>query len=1133
MRRYDIIIVISMLLASFLCGDDFVGRCLGVRERLKVRLSEYRQAESKESNADKRRDLLHSYLGSRRGILVELLKSHPVETDWLLQDLDIWGWAEDAKGEDRLKNALIRCGKELGVEADVSGDETALLRRYLEYCARRRVQRLSSIPVEYRRLAYIKRAAVVPSFFAYTEGQSDAQHERFFRPGSELTLLTIGDDCEVAETSLLRDEGGMLRDPDVHFDGNRLLFSWKKSDRQDDYHLYEMDLKSRKVRQITYGLGCADYEGIYTPGDQIVFSSTRCVQTVDCWWTEVSNLYACDMHGNYLRRLGFDQVHTIYPQLMNDGGIVYTRWDYNDRGQIFTQSLFRMNPDGTGQTEYYGNNSWFPTTSCHARPIPGSQKVLAVAMGHHTWQAGKLILIDVTRGRQEADGVEFVAPRRPAEPVRIDSYGQEGELFRHPYPISEDMYYVSYTPKEFNLQRRDFNFGLYYMDSSGCRELLNWNSWRSCNHPVVVKSRVEPTQRPSVVDYRQSSGFFYLHDVYKGPGLAGIARGEAKQLRVVALDFRAAGIGLNGNGGPAGGAGVCTPVAIGDGCWDAKIVLGTTPIQPDGSAFFKVPARTPVYFQVLDKHGHSIQTMRSWSTLQPNEVFSCIGCHEHKNESVPTDVARTEALVKGPLELEPFLGKKPAGFSYIKQVQPIWDKHCLKCHEEAKHTFKRPTVTVSYCCPADTPIALIDGVFPKHSRDESIRRFTWYPQMKGSRQWVQLTFERPLSLNRSRVYWYTEEPHSGVSRPVDWSLSYLPVGSEEWKPVPAKDPYGLDLDKFVEVRFTEAVMCRALRLDATMRQDKSAGLLEWQVAEDGGEYSNPNNQVILNGKSLYADVNSKRYWSNSYLSLVARRSPGRHRFISWVWPQSTPEVQEPCKVGAVASKLIPFLRDDHHGGVKLNQEELDIVATWIDLGIPFCGDYREANAWSEAEHRKYDHFEQKRFRQEALERRHLEELIRDSTGEEFFIPGSTNYAVNPYASTRPDSYPKVTSSAGTGSAACVIDGRIENRGEGLYFPAWSPESEASGWIKIDFGREVELEVLKLWLRQGEKNKTNWTGCQVEFSGGNGVEFVLKPGSSDVQELRFPRRRCRWVKLSGFKGNSEAVGVGGITELEAW
>ena len=134
---------------------------------------------------------------------------------------------------------------------------------------------------------------------------------------------------------------GVLRDPDVSYDGRRVLFAWKKSLDEDDYHLYEFDVATGRVRQLTSGLGFADYEGVYAPNGQIIFNSTRCVQTVDCWWTEVSNLYTCDGDGRYLRRLGFDQVHTNYPTVMPDGRILYTRWEYSDRGQMFRKVCSR------------------------------------------------------------------------------------------------------------------------------------------------------------------------------------------------------------------------------------------------------------------------------------------------------------------------------------------------------------------------------------------------------------------------------------------------------------------------------------------------------------------------------------------------------------------------------------------------------------------------------------------------------------------------------------------------------------------------------------------------------------------------------------------------------------------------
>lgn len=135
-------------------------------------------------------------------------------------------------------------------------------------------------------------------------------------------------------------------------------FSPKKSRKEDDFHLYEMDLKTREIKQLTFGKGHADIEGIYLPDDNILFNSTRCGSTVDCWFTEVSNMYLCDREGRYMRQVGFDQVHTVTPTLLDDGRVVYTRWDYNDRGQVWAQPLFQMNPDGTGQAEYYGMNSW-------------------------------------------------------------------------------------------------------------------------------------------------------------------------------------------------------------------------------------------------------------------------------------------------------------------------------------------------------------------------------------------------------------------------------------------------------------------------------------------------------------------------------------------------------------------------------------------------------------------------------------------------------------------------------------------------------------------------------------------------------------------------------------------------------
>ncbi len=567
----------------------------------------------------------------------------PVQWDWAHQDggAEFWQWLLPGDRLDVDRRMMSRALGELGTAADglrsaweewvSSSDPAARIRRlqlYEKACERRRLLRLQTVLAKAPRIVFTKHRTLRPSFFAYTEGQSDAQNERHFLPGSELCLLEMQGIHGQVRT-LVPDRSGAIRDPAVSWDGERVVFAWKKSLEEDDYHLYELQMASGEIRQITSGVGFADYEPAYLPNGDLIFSSTRCVQTVDCWWTEVSNLYTCNADGRLLRRLGYDQVHTVFPQVMDDGMVIYTRWDYNDRGQVFPQPLFQMNPDGTGQMEYYGNNSWFPTTIAHARGIPGTEKVLAILCGHHSTQAGKLAVIDPSRGRQENRGVQLVAPVRATPAERIDSYGQVGELWQYPYPLNEQECLVTYAPLGWDQppgrRRGDADFGIYWMDMEGRRELLAWDAELPCQQPVPLAARPRPLDWANRVDYRKTNGTFYAQDVYAGPGLAGVPRGTIKKLRVVALEFRAAGIGHNTSSGPGGGALISTPVSIGNGTWDVKRVLGDAKVYEDGSALFIVPARTPVYFQALDEHGRAVQTMRSWSTLQPSEFLRLRG----------------------------------------------------------------------------------------------------------------------------------------------------------------------------------------------------------------------------------------------------------------------------------------------------------------------------------------------------------------------------------------------------------------------------------------------------------------------------------------------------------------------------
>lgn len=917
-----------------------------------------------------------------------------VKKDWIVQDTGQTGKKIDKAAAEKVLKELRRGDAELERRfrelADAAADDERWGDLYLAAATARRAQRLEALTRLTDRIIFTKHFNMGGSHYAYTEALSDAQHQRYFSPGSALCLLTVkGADARV--TTLLEDEEGVIRDPDISYDGRRILFAWKKSDREDDYHLYEMDIATRKVRALTEGLGWADYEGIYLPDGNIMFNSTRCMQIVDCWWTEVSNFYLCDEDGNYMRRIGFDQVHTNYPQVMDDGRVIYTRWDYNDRGQLYPQPLFQMNLDGTGQQEFYGNASWFPTTLMHARGIPNSSLVVAVASGHHTFQNGKLCIVDISRGRQEASGVQLIAPVRETRAVRVDRYGQEGPQWQYPYPLNEREFIVTFAPRGMNK-----GVGIYYMDIDGNRELLADDPGLPCNQPVLLRARKKPIVRPSRVDYRKTTGTYSVQDIYHGPGLAGIERGTVKKLRVVGLEFRAAGIGSNRNSGPAGDALVSTPVSIVNGAWDPKVILGEAKVYCDGSAFFEAPARTPLYFQAIDEKGQVVQSMRTWSTLMPGENFSCAGCHEEKNAAPPfSGPVVTMAMKAGSQKLEPWYGP-PRGFSFQREIQPILDRHCIKCHDQRDRVIDRgevrpagariPTVA-SHAHSSEGPAAASDGLEPKDSNDHDIARHTWWPH-KGTREWIEYDFKKPRWVTGISVYWFDDEPRGGKCRvPQSWRLLYAVDG--DWRPVPGIKAFPTSKDRYCDLDF-QGVVTTGLRIEVQLQKDVSGGILEWKVA-GAGAMDSPSLQVdaperegrvkkafsLLGLPAKGVGQGARRKWSDAYVALTVNR-----RMVNWLNVQSVPQLLPPYHAGSSRSGLLTMLREGH-SGVELSREEMEKIACWIDLLVPFCGDYLEANSWNEEEYEKYMHFQRKREDMAEIEYRNIEALIEKRTGRAF------------------------------------------------------------------------------------------------------------------------------------------------------
>ncbi len=854
------------------------------------------------------------------------------------------------------------------------------------------------------------------SHYAYTEGlyeesNNDAPEgtESNYRPGGELIYLTMqkdGDEVKLVEKILLKTEEGSIRDPDVSEDGKRVVFSMKKS-KQDDYHLYEMVIATGKYRQLTFGSGVADFEPQYLASGEIIFSSSRAIQTVDCWLTPVSNLYKCQADGSNIVRLGYDQVHTTYPTTTSDGRVIYTRWDYNDRTQMYVQGIFQMNPDGTNQTEVYGNNSNFPTTLIHSREVPGTtDKYISVAIGHHTWQAGKLVMVDLSVGRNDKDAVNFVFPDQYSEKVDdIDEYGQQGPLYQYPYAINENLLLVSYSANGWGRgTKSEAPFGIYLMNTSGKKiELLSGEDGPYANIiPIKAKALFE---RSNMTDYSKDTGTYYVSNVYEGQAMEGIEVGTVKQIRVVALDYRPYAIGATIGVG-SGVSDPYTPIATGNGSWDVKVVLGVATVYEDGSALFNVPSETPVYFQLLDEDGCVVQTMRSWSTLMPGESYSCVGCHEDKNTAPTASTQFTIAMTMG---IEDLVGdawqegttleeRKQTGFDYLEEVQPIFDNNCISCHNNKLETYNAIGLAKVDNSGVDMPhLEVATKIFDLQenwqykTQTTAISDSTWKEVDYNSSTWtigqagfgdrdadgakvntpwnddnVYMYMRKEFTISDLSVFngknlvlntWYDD----GISVYINGNLVFSNVGwTNDYSDIVLKtnaNDYLVAGKNVIAISLHQTGGGRFI--DLSLRYIQLKGEIKETI----------DNPFSLEAESIYSE-RMKKYFPLSYLLLTD--SEPRHDknkwqwlgnsdndYINWLSSMSVPEIIQPDTFGSSKSNLIDILRTGHHG-VVLSDADIRTICAWIDLCVPCYGEYDTNNAWTGYEKREAEEEQNKR-----------------------------------------------------------------------------------------------------------------------------------------------------------------------------
>ena len=487
---------------------------------------------------------------------------------------------------------------------------------------------------------------------------------------------------------------GAFQKPNLSYDAKRMVFAFaekKKSANDQQFFLYEANVDGSGVRQLTgterdklktwedrLTVPVEDEDACYLPNGDIVFVSSRSQCFGRCHGGRFAPslmLYKCDKNGDNIQQLSYGIENETTPSVMPDGRILFTRWEYIDRHEMEFHKLWWKRPDGTMVSHYYGNDTIYPLMISEARAIPGSLKVLANGMGHHNYHAGSIILIDTTKGENGPDSVTRITPEILYGESNETGYSTFGQ-YSTPRPLNENLFFAAYSPVEVHSQGRlppEKPYIIALVDDFGGREPIYIDPDAACFSPIPIVAQkapaVIPNQLPDPATLKgkdKGMGVYMIQDVNltRNDPEGKLKPGDIKFLRfnqvyvknIPSSDKISRDVP---NGAP-------------------KRILGTVPVEPDGSVSVRIPAGVPMQIQALDEQGRAILTERSFHYLQPGEKRGCIGCHEPVGVSLKPN---PNLFTREPRDLTPEPGQDDGeGVSFLKMVQPVLDKHCIACH---------------------------------------------------------------------------------------------------------------------------------------------------------------------------------------------------------------------------------------------------------------------------------------------------------------------------------------------------------------------------------------------------------------------------------------------------------------------
>ncbi len=614
-------------------------------------------------------------------------------TEALLKDLAAREDAPDlAKASRELKD-LQAASARLAV-----GESAARRELFDKACKLRRRIAFSNPLLNFNKLLFIKKHDASGPFH-----MCDQFYGCNARPGGGLFVLSDPFGAEPRASDLLESSvvengrlkgqkltGGSFLSPELSFDGKTILFAWTQAKAKKtytwgptiSYHIFKSNADGSGLVQLTDGQK-DDFDPCFLPNGRVAFISLRRGGYLRCGrHCPVYAMFSMEADGSDIIPLSYHETHEWHPSVANNGMIVYTRWDYVDRDTNVAHHIWLSYPDGRDPRSFHGNypivRNNRPWMEMSIRAIPGSHKYVAVTGSHHGNAFGSLVVID---HRPEDDNAMSQLKRVTPESPFAEAEGSPRQLMRYgtPWPLGEDYYLCVYAADAKNR-------GIYLVDSFGNRELLYRDPLISSLSPIPLQPRTKPPVIPDqtvqTAAARRAVGTpppatiavmnIYDSDFEWPKGV------KIKSLRIIQLLPKSTAPPNKPRIGVANQT-------------NARAVLGTVPVEADGSVHFEAPVAVPIYFQALDERGLAVQSMRSLTYVHPGERLVCQGCHEPKRRQVPNGPGKIPlAIRRAPSKITKDVdGSNP--FNYPRLVQPVLDSRCVPCHTKNKK--KAPDLT--------------------------------------------------------------------------------------------------------------------------------------------------------------------------------------------------------------------------------------------------------------------------------------------------------------------------------------------------------------------------------------------------------------------------------------------------------